>query len=132
MARPPSLSNLSIAQLQQLIEGRKAEISRLERQRNKVARKLNQIDSRIEALGGSSRGRNGSGGRAKNSKSLPEMLHSVLSKSSKPMGVGDIADAVRAGGYKTNSSNFRGIVNQTLIKDKRFASAARGVYQLKK
>ena len=63
---------------------------------------------------------------------LPEMLVSVLTKSSKPLPVGDIASAVKAGGYKTNSANFRGIVNQTLIKDKRFTSASRGIYQLKK
>ena len=132
MARPPSLTNLSIAQLQQIIEDRKVDISRLERQRAKVARKLNQIDARIEALGGSSRSRNGTAGRVRNAKSLPEMLVSVLSKGGKPMAVGDIADAVRSSGYKTKSGNFRGIVNQTLIKDKRFTSAGRGVYQLKK
>jgi hypothetical protein len=132
MARPPSLTNLSIAQLQQIIASRKNEITRLERQRAKAARKVSQIDARIEALGGSMRGRNGTGGRVRNDKSLPEMLLGVLSKSSKSMGVGDIADAVRAGGYKTNSANFRSIVNQTLIKDKRFSSAGRGLYQLKK
>jgi hypothetical protein len=133
MARPPSITNLSIAQLQQIIQSRKTEISRLERQRSKIARKLGQIDSRIATLGGEVRGRNGgAGGRVRNEKSLPEMLHTVLSKSSKAMGVGDIADAVRSGGYKTNSGNFRGIVNQTLIKDKRFSSAGRGLYQLKK
>ena len=53
MARPPSLSNLSILQLQQIIQTRRGEIARLERQRAKLARKLNQLDSKIEALGGS-------------------------------------------------------------------------------
>jgi hypothetical protein len=132
MARPASLNNLSIAQLKNIIASRESEISRLERQRAKIARKLSQIDSRITSLGGDGRMRSASGGRVKNSKSLPEMLVTVLSKSSKAMGVGDIADAVRSGGYKTNSANFRGIVNQTLIKDKRFNSASRGLYQLKK
>ena len=98
MPRPPSLSNLSIAQLQSIIEARKGAITRLERQRAKLARKLHQLDSRIESLGGSPRGPNGAGGRVKNTKSLPEMLVTVLSKSGKVMGVGDIADAVRAGG----------------------------------
>jgi hypothetical protein len=46
--------------------------------------------------------------------------------------VGEIVDAVLAGGYHSKSANFRGIVNQTLIKDKRFVSSGRGVYQLKK
>ena len=132
MARPSSLNSLSIAQLKNIIASRESEISRLERQRAKIARKLSQIDSRIISLGGDGRMRATVSGRVRNAKSLPEMLVSVLSKSSKAMGVGDIADAVRSGGYKTNSANFRGIVNQTLIKDKRFNSAARGVYQLKK
>ena len=50
------------------------------------------------------------------------------------MKVGDIADAVLATGYRSNSVNFRAIINQTLIKErKRFASAGeRGMYQLKK
>ena len=131
----------SIAQLEQMLNKCKNERQKLERERNKVARRLQQLDSRIGALGGngSGRGRGGSGGggggagsRVRNDKSLIEMIEGVLGKSSKPMKVGDIADAVQSGGYRTNSANFRGIVNQTLIKDKRFTSAGRGVYQMKK
>jgi hypothetical protein len=47
------------------------------------------------------------------------------------MNVGDIAERAKASGYKSNSANFRGIVNQTLIKDKRFVSASRGMYKVK-
>ena len=39
---------------------------------------------------------------------------------------------VQAAGYRSGSANFRGIINQTLIKDKRFGKAERGMYQLKK
>jgi hypothetical protein len=46
--------------------------------------------------------------------------------------VGDIVDKVLATDYRSHSANFRGIVNQTLIKDKRFTSAGRGMYQLRK
>jgi hypothetical protein len=126
------LSNLSIAQLERIIDSRRGEITRLERTRAKLARKLSQVDKKIASLGGPAGVRNGAAGRVRNAKSLPEMLVSVLSRSAKPMGVGEIAAAVRAGGYKTNSGNFRSIVNQTLIKDKRFGSAARGMYQLKR
>ena len=130
----------SIAQLEQMLNKCKNERQKLERERNKVARRLQQLDSRIHALGGNGSGRGGRGGaggggagsRVRNEKSLTEMLEGVLGKSGKPMKVGDIADAVQSGGYRTNSANFRGIVNQTLIKDKRFSSAARGMYQLKK
>jgi hypothetical protein len=56
----------------------------------------------------------------------------VLGKTGKPMNVGDIAAEVQRRGYKSNSANFRGIVNQTLIKEKQFSQASRGMYQLKK
>ena len=132
----PRLSSAaySIAQLEQMLNKCRKERQKLERERSKVARRLELLDSRIGALGGNgSRGGRGSGGgRVRNDKSLVEMLESVLGKTSKAMTVGDIADAVKSGGYRTNSANFRGIVNQTLIKDKRFTSAGRGLYQMKK
>lgn len=139
MARTAS-PNFTIAQLEQLLLGRRTELSRLERQRATIARKLNRIDARIAALGGNGRrggaGIGGSrvtaGGRVRNEKSLNDTIEQVLGKGGKAMGVGDIADAVRSAGYRSNSANFRSIVNQTLIKDKRFASSERGMYHLKK
>ncbi len=137
----------SIVQLEQMLNKCRSERQKLERQRAKVARRLQRLDSRLNALGGNgSRGGRGGGAaaagggggaargagtRVRNEKSLTEMLDGILSKASKPMKVGDIADAVKSGGYRTNSANFRGIVNQTLIKDKRFTSAGRGLYQMK-
>jgi hypothetical protein len=138
MARTAS-PNFTIAQLEQLLTGRRAELTRLERQRSGIAKKLNRIDARIAALGGNGRrgggmgsGRMTAGGRVRNEKSLNDTIEQVLGKGGKAMGVGDIADAVQAAGYRSNSANFRSIVNQTLIKDKRFASSERGMYHLKK
>ena len=126
-------AGLTISQLQALLNGRRSELAKLQKQRQKIARKLAQLDSRIASLGGGRGGRNGGGGsRVRNEKSLNDMIAGVLGKSGKAMGVGDIESAVRAGGYRSNSANFRGIVNQTLIKDKRFTSAGRGLYQMKK
>jgi hypothetical protein len=71
------------------------------------------------------------GRRPKNAKSLIESIHDVLARRGAPMTVGDIMDAVKGNGYKSSSANFRGIVNQTLIKDKQFKSAARGTYGLR-
>ena len=61
-----------------------------------------------------------------------ETLVEVLQKAGEPMKVSDIADAVQSTGYRSNSANFRGIVNQLLIKDKRFTSPSRSLYQMKK
>ena len=43
------------------------------------------------------------------------------------MKVAAITDAVRGTGYHSSSINFRGIVNQALIKDDRFTSPSRGL-----
>ena len=138
MPRTAASAGFSIAQLEQMLDKCRGERQKIERERNKVAKRLAALDARLHALGGGNgRGRGGAGGggagtRVRNDKSLVEMIEGVLGKSAKAMNVGDIADAVQKGGYRTNSANFRGIVNQTLIKDKRFTSAARGMYQLKK
>jgi hypothetical protein len=139
MPRTAATNGLTIAQLEQMLNTRRSEIGKLEKLRNKMARKLAAIDARIAALGGSIRGGNGAGRRAggpgsrvRNEKSLNDTIAGILQKSGKPMGVGDIASACKDCGYRSNSANFRGIVNQTLIKDKRFVSAGRGLYQLKK
>ena len=123
-------AGLTISQLESILNGRRSELAKLQKQRGKIARKLAQLDSRIASLG--ARGGGGAGSRVRNEKSLNDMIVAVLGKSGKAMGVGDIESAVRSGGYRSNSANFRGIVNQSLIKDKRFTSAGRGLYQLKK
>ena len=130
MPRPSSGTNLSLAALESIMESRKVELSRLRRQRAEIQRRLDLLDRQIGRIEGGGSGRT-FGGRVRNAKSLNDTLADVLS-GSKPMKVGDIVEAVRATGYRSSSDNFRGIVNQTLIKDKRFTAAERGIYQLKK
>jgi hypothetical protein len=135
MARPRSTVDLSLAQLERLMQSRRTELTKLTRDRDKLQKKLDALNDRIsEISGGMTGGTRGGGGgtRARNAMNLPEVIHQVLSKSGGAMSVGDIMDKVKAGGYRSNSANFRGIVNQALIKDKRFTSSSRGMYQLKK
>jgi len=138
MARPNSGLNFNIAQLERILDERRTEVSRLERQRGELARKLEGLDRQIGKLNGGLRGMRGrlrgagGGGRARNERSLVETLEAVMRSNGKPMRVGDIVEAVTATGYRSNSANFRGIINQTLIKErKRFGQADRGVYELK-
>ena len=138
MARPNSGLNFNIAQLERILTDRRAELSKLERQRMELQRKLDGLDRQIVKTSGGIRGLRGriggggGGGRARNPRSLVETLEEVMRNSGKPMRVGEIMDAVSATGYRSNSANFRGIINQTLIKErKRFAQAARGTYELK-
>ena len=111
-----------------MISTRRAALAKLTKQRAKAQKQLDTLDREIAQFGGSAaRG----SGRAKNAQSLVATLGAVL-KGKESMFVGDIVDAVEARGYRSSSANFRGIVNQTLIKESQFASAGRGMYQLKK
>ena len=124
-------SGLSLAQLERLVQSRRGEMAKLTRKREKIQKQLDAIDGRIASIsGGASGGRGGT--RARNEVSLQEAILQTLSKAGGPLSVGQILDKVSAAGYRSTSANFRGIVNQTLIKDKRFVSSSRGMYQLKK
>ena len=131
----PRIANrFTISQLENMLSSKRTQLDALGRERNQLQKQLDALDAKIRSLGG---GRGGmavtTGGRARNSKSLIESIEEVLGKSSKPVSVGDILDGVQASGYRSNSANFRGIINQTLIKErKRFANAGRGLYALKK
>ena len=138
MANYRSTGGLTITQLESMLYSRRAQIENLTRQRNRVLKQLATIDDKIKKLGGTLRGGAGTpsltaGGRARNAKSLVGTMEEVLTKAGKPLSVGEIVEAVEASGYRSNSDNFRAIVNQTLIKErKHFTNAARGVYGIKK
>ncbi len=122
---------LSISELERMLSQQKSALSKLEKQRAEQQRKLDAIDNEIAKLGGSGGGGR-STGRVRNGLSLIASMEAVL-RGKAAMSVGDIMEAVLASGYRSNSPNFRGIVNQTLIKEKkRFSSAGRGIYQIKK
>jgi len=132
MARPISGTNLSLVQLQQFMEVRRHELVKLRRKRAAAQREVDVLDRQIDRIEGGLGGRRGGNGRARNEKSLNDTIEQVLKGSGKPMKVADIVDAVQRAGYRSSSANFRGIVNQMLIKDKRFTASERGMYHLKK
>lgn len=132
MPRPKVIDSMSVAQLEALMVAKKKKIKALERSREQLAAKLAKLDSEIAALSG---GKSVAGltptGRPRNTKSLPDLMIEVLS-GGKPMKVGEILEAVLKKGYQSSSQNFRSLINQTLIKDDRFAAVSRGTYSLKK
>lgn len=136
MARPSSTATMTIAQLQNVLNNRRAQLNELMKERNRAQQKLDAIERQISRVAGRGMINGGGGisggGRVRNAASLVSTMEHILKGSSKPMPVGDIVNAVLKTGYKTKSANFRGIVNQTLIKEKQFSSAGRGVYQLRK
>ena len=129
MARPASGTNLTIAQLQRVLGDKQSELNKLQRQRANLRKRIDQIDRQIARVGGGAMNglRLGSGMRARNERSLLDTIEGVLTKAGKPLSVSAILEGVHATGYRSGSANFRGIVNQTLIKDKRFGQVSRGV-----
>jgi hypothetical protein len=124
---------MSIPQLQNALKQKQTEMDRLHRQRSGLSVQLQALDRQIIRVAGDpraiSQGR--SPRRARNNISLVAAIEQVLKAAKKPMSVGAIMDAVIDRGYHSTSSNFRGIVNQTLIKErKKFKQHSRGMYTL--
>jgi hypothetical protein len=120
---------LSVSDLERMIRGRQRELNKLQKRRAKVQRKLDALDEKIASISGGRRAAGSS--RARNGTNLPDTIAKVLARARGPMSVGEIAERALAGGYRTNSGNFRAVVNVALAKDKRFVSAGRGVYRRK-
>jgi hypothetical protein len=121
-----SLAKLSTQEIQSELRKREGAIKRLEKARQKAFERLNEIDAQLAELGGSA---GGVRRRARNDSNLVDALFQVLSGTT--MGVTEVAGAVQQAGYRTTSPNFRTIVNQALIKDKRFKRVGRGKYTAK-
>lgn len=131
MARP-ALAGMTISRLESMLNQQRSKKKDLLKERTKLLAQLDKLDRQIASVDGAG-GSVSSSGRARNSMSLVATLESVLEKAPKGMSVSDILGAVQAAGYKSSSPNFRGIINQTLIKErKKFVSVERGVYALKK
>ncbi len=118
-------AGMSTAELQAELHRRERGLSSLVKKRERAAARLEEIDQEIAALGGAAMG----GKRARNDQPLADALVDCLTGTT--MSVTEVAEAVQHAGYRTTSPNFRTIVNQTLLKDKRFKRVARGQYTAK-
>jgi septal ring factor EnvC (AmiA/AmiB activator) len=122
------LDAVSIEDLQSEIRRRERQLRTLERRREKLLEQLAMIDEEISAAGGAiaqTEGRK----RPRNEQNLADALVELLRDQT--LNVTRIAEEVQRAGYRTTSPNFRTIVNQTLIKDKRFERVGRGMYTAK-
>jgi hypothetical protein len=135
MPHLPAALNLSVADIQRLIQDRRRSLRKLERKRAELQRKVDRLDRQIAALGGtaSRHGRSGgTGSRASNESSLADTIAQVLGQAGGPLGIADVTEKVLASGYRTNSGNFKSVVSLNLTKDKtRFENVGRGIYQLR-
>ena len=130
------LSNLSIAQLKQEIARRQKLLPKLIAQRDALSREIAELQgfaapearkaAKPEAAPKKTRRRH----RAKNKVGLADVL-AVFMKGKKKVAIGEAMEGVLATGYKTKSRDFRGVVNNMLLSDKRFKKVARGEFTLK-
>ncbi len=127
-SRRGGVSGLSLADLQREIAKRARNVTKLERKRAKLVKKIEALDEEIHAHGGPSGGGKGQGARtrARNENSLVDALHNLLK--GKVMGVTEAAEAVQQAGYRTTSPNFRTMVNAALLNKKMFKRQERGKY----
>lgn len=112
-------------------EKRRGKLRKLAKRRAKHLKYLDKIDARIALISENGTLARGPGRRRRNKTSLADALHHAPSKSSRPMGIREIAEKVEAGGYTSGRANFPALVNLTLIKNRRFLREARGVYGLR-
>ncbi len=124
-----SANSMSFGELQAELQRRERGIRKLERRREKLLDELAKIDSElgsVGALGASGRIRR----RPRNEMNLVDSLVQVLD--GKTMSVTEATRAVQKAGYITTAANFRTIVNQALIREKKmFKKVARGRYTAK-
>lgn len=125
-----NLSKHSVSDLHRELRRRSRAAVGLQRKRNTLMRKIEALDAQLREIGASTGGGMGGGRkRPRNESNLTETL--VKSLTGKTMGVNEVAEYVQKQGYQTTSPNFRTIVNQALIRDKRFKRVGRGQYTVK-
>jgi hypothetical protein len=151
---PKSLTNLSIAELQDLLEKRIArerkKLPALQKKRDKLAGQLEEINTAIVAIEGSEPSRRGAvkrrGGKPgkRTSKitgtfretrggkmTIPAAIHKVLEEAGTPMKSSEIRDAIlKKKLTKGAKKSFPAQVNIALNRRKEFKKKGRGVYSL--
>lgn len=123
----PSIDSLSTEDIQKHLRARERKVRSLERRRAKLLEQVAEIDNELVQHRGFATSSGGK--RPRNEKNLGEAIHGVLK--GKEMRVPEVVQAVIGSGYLTTATNFRTIVNQKLITDKRFKKVRRGVYTAK-
>lgn len=128
MARS-SLIGLSVGDLQREIQRRERASRTLRKQHAKLSRQLAVVERKLAAAGvdvGGGRAVSGRRVRPQNKSSLAQALANLLK--GKTMSVTEAAVAVKKAGYKTDSPNFRTMVNAQLLNKKLFKRESRGKY----
>jgi len=138
----PKPNELSLAQLQQLIENKASELSELKAKRAELQKELNELDRLIQQTEGASAmktvakkkvARSTTAGastkkkkvakkkrtRVKNQQSAKAYAMEILGKEAKGLPLNQLADRILASGYQTESEDFKITLYQSLYKDRK-------------
>ena len=140
--RSPSMS---IAQLEEVLANTKQKLQGLKEKLEKLLAQVAEVDKQIAELAGEpvvpvaeQKAPASSPAKAKkprkllkNTMSLNDAIVKVLGEAKKPMRVAEIAEAVKAAGYRTTSRTFAKQVSGIAAEEKRVEKAARGLFALK-
>jgi phage-related baseplate assembly protein len=130
---PRGKAELSIAKLQNYLNVQRAKRQTILREKKKLLKAMRKLDAQLAQLDGQHVAPTGKAGRGGNSTRLVDVMVEVMSKSGDGMTIQQIIDGVEKAGYISASDNFRSIINQALIRErKRFVKLQRGLYAVKK
>lgn len=133
-----STKDLTLLDLEKLLNGKKNELEQLLRKREQLERQLTDVVERIRAIEGKRNGTDLGGNgrrisfRLQNDRTLKEVVTELLTENAKGLGLDDLSKRVLATGYKTTSTNFKNTLYQCLYNHERIVlDKKNGLYQLK-
>ncbi|MDA0833724.1 MAG: hypothetical protein O2955_16675 [Planctomycetota bacterium] len=114
-----SRNDLTVSDLEKLLAKKKGNLTKLERERDRLASKLNSVQRQIDQINGTKTVTLAVPGsrrmlRAKNKKSLHTHVLELLTENKKGLKLGELNEKILARGYKSKSSNFKNVLYQTL------------------
>ena len=133
MANTASIT--SIAELERLLEEKKAKLQDLLQARDRLQKQIDDLDAQIQdaaSVDGPLTRRRGRK-RLKNESSLKAVVLQVLGKNKKGLSLAALEAAVLATGYKSSSHNFRNVLYQAIYNSAdTVRDESSGLYKLKK
>ncbi len=124
----------TVAQLEKILQKRRIELQRVIQQRNRLRKKLSQLEQRIIQISGAvPEELKSARKRPKNAKTLLQAVTETLAKHKQGLRLKDLANKVLASGYKTSSTDFPNTLYQSLYhnSDKLVHDAKAHTYRLK-
>jgi len=138
MVPTKTAKDLSVVELERLLNSRKSELDTLLKQKQRLAADLSRVEGRINSLVGKGgrfpiAGKNaGTIKRPKNAKSLHATVIELLTKNKKGYPLAKLSEKVLSTGYRTHSADFKNVLYQCLYNSKRIAHDSKsGHYRLK-